>query len=234
MTRDNEYYHTYPIKGIDNDSLQYVDLVDDEACRSKFFVVSRNGDTTPIFDNEPNFIVLNKNSCLFIGSYRGVSNLYYAQGPVNNEEMYWELETSVEPISMTDFDDTHVIVKAREGVFLFNTALLEQSSDVFDKIMTEEIEGEKHITFEKKYTYKDVSKTITGVLTSEGKIGNFMYDDLDFCMKIIPKISGAQEYDRLDDDKLNASVETYYNKKNEEKKERVKQLIRVNKHRKND
>ena len=233
-SNDSFMYH-YSIEGIDAKQLHYVKVAEPSYLGGKkWYLIDALGNTTEMFDNYPDIIPINKTSCIFVGAFNGNSKLFYAHVPKKSEKMYRSIDLPVSPKSIIRYDDKYVIINSYSGQLFFDKTLLRQSSDVFDAIRIEEVEGKKVPTFEKSAKYNELTKTIIGVVTPDGKIGTVVHDSVDQCLKTTPKIKGKQSFDKLDIDKLNEIVKECYTKRLKERQETIRKLVRVNMFQKND
>lgn len=225
------YY--YQIDNIDKDLLHVEMFDDNKGCRV-WHVVNTFDEETPDFVNEPDIITMSSNSCMFIGESDDGFDLYYVQGPglIENEEMYWTAELPIEPHNIIRYDNSHVIIEGEEGKILFNMTSFCPQSDVFDNLKNEN----GTLIFEKSYKYLDLNKKITGVIKPTGRIGRFVYDDLDHCIKSVPLKERKQiyDYDLLDTEDILDNMEKSYGRIKQEQAETVKKLLRINQMKKND
>ena len=231
---NSPFIHYYSIDSIDEEYLKMVEVWHNDTGEIKWFLIDKSNKITPVFNNESNIIALPNNSCMFVGKHSGNYNLYYVQTEDENEEMYRTIDLSIEPTSIEKYDDNHIIVKGNDGALFFNLTLMNQSSEVFDDLITDQIEDTNYVLFEKNIEYMDIKKKIIGTVSSDGKIGNFVYDDLEHCIKSSPKISSINEYDKIDNERILDNMKKVYDRLNHEKDENVKKLIRINRLKKND
>lgn len=231
MSNNISFIRTYPIEGVHPKYLKYVELVDYiDTGDKKWYIIDSFDNKTPVFDNDPNIIALSDSSCMFLGERGGRTDLYVVQGYTykNNKPLFKTLETEGQLKDITNLEDNHCLVETREGYYYFDKNRLERSSEIFDKIVCNVIDGEYLITFEKTIKNDDTSKTFIGTVTRDGKIGDYMYDQSLNNLRVVPKHKDEKKYDEFDYDSMYKELEKYSKEQKELKKENVKILTKMN------
>ena len=230
MSKSNGCVQTHYITGIDQNYLRYVEIIDMyDTGEVRWFVEDSFDNTTPVFDNAHEFIKIDERSCMFLGSYNGLTNLFVVKAsPVKTDKLYDEIGLEGTPKQLRDIDSKYAKVISEKGMYYFDKENLERSSDIFDNISQKDINGKKVLIFEKTIENQRISKKIIGTLNKDGKIGNFVYDESINGLRSTPKIDDPDSYDLLDTNALYNELDNLYLKKKNEKNKYIKNLTKIN------